>query len=121
MSAGVTGQPIPAGSRAHTLGVWSLLMIPFLLVSGAAGGILGFVILNANGLEGSEPMSVQGTPGWIAFVLSTTIFMLPMMVGVVLGLKARRLGERRLGTAAAVIDAVILVGFLTIAWVNQLT
>lgn len=119
----MTGAPF-AGTpdRGHTLGVWSLLMLPFLIVSGIVGGVVGLVLLGQGDLEGSEPLSEQGPWGISAFVVSTLLFMTPMIVGVVLGVKARRLGERKLGTIGVIVDGVILVlytGLGTLNWLTQ--
>jgi hypothetical protein len=43
----------------------------------------------------------------------------PQIVGIVLGVKARRLGERRLGTTGVVVNAVI-AAFLLFTSVAQL-
>jgi hypothetical protein len=119
----VAGGPIAGPrDRGHTLGVWSLLMLPFLVVSGIVGGVAGSLLLAPGDLEGSEPLSQQGAWGVSASVVSTLLFMTPMIVGVVLGLRARRLGERRLGTIGPVVDGAILVlymGLSTSSWLTQ--
>lgn len=115
----MAGQPVPARrDRGHTLGVWSLLMVPLLLVSGAVGGIVGFVLLGMKDLEGSEPMSEQGAWGWMVFALSTLILMVPMIVGIVLGVKARKLGERRLGTIGVAVCGATLVAYTVLSTLN---
>jgi hypothetical protein len=93
-------------------------MVPFLLVSGAIGGIVGFVLLGMKDLEGSEPMSEQGAWGWMVFAVSTLILMVPMIVGIVLGARARKLGERRLGTIGMSVCGAILVAYTTLSTVN---
>lgn len=108
---------IPAGagsgspSRAHTQGVWSLLMLPMLLVTGAVAAVVGINLLGRRGLEGSEPMSVQGAYGWVVFAMTTVVFLAPLIVGVVLGVKALRGGERRLGLTGILVDGLILVAY----------
>ena len=121
-TSGIVGNQASTGSSpGHTLGVWSLLMLPFLLVSGAAGGIVGFILLGFRELEGSEPMSEQGAYGWMVLAVSTLLFMTPMIVGVDLGTKARKLGERRLGTIGMVVDGAILVGYTALAFISAAT
>jgi len=44
-----------------------------------------------------------------------------MIVGVVLGAKARKQGERRLGTIGMVIDGAILVGYTTLVFSSAAT
>jgi hypothetical protein len=123
-SPAIPAEPGPVTDRgsakARSLGTWSLLMLPMLLVSGIAGGFLGFWLLGRKDLEGSEPMSVQGAYGWMTFVLSTAIFMAPMVVGIVLGVKAWRGGARRLGMAGTLIDGAILVVYPFLSTVNLL-
>jgi hypothetical protein len=93
-------------------------MVPLLLVSGAVGGIVGFVLLGMKDLEGSEPMSEQGAWGWMVFALSTLILMVPMIVGIVLGVKAGKLGERRLGTIGVAVCGAILVAYTVLSTLN---
>jgi len=58
--------PSPAGladperDRAHRLGVWSLVMLAFLIPAAIVSGLVSWFILGSAGLEGSEPMSEQG-------------------------------------------------------------
>jgi len=115
-TSGIAGHPASVGAgRGHRFGVWSLMMLPFLVVSGVAAGIIGVVLLGLKNLEGSEPMSEQGGYGWMVFALATIIFMSPMIIGVVLGAKARNLGERKLGTIGMIVDGAILVGYTALA------
>jgi hypothetical protein len=65
-------------------------------------------------------MSVQGTTGWVAIVVGSLILMSPMVVGIVLGAKARTQGER-LGTIGMVIDGVILIAYTALVFGNALT
>ena len=121
-TSGITSHQASTGpSRGHTLGVRSLLMLPLLLVSGAVGGVVGFILLGFKNLEGSEPMSEQGAYGWMVLAVSTLLLMTPMIVGVVLGAKARKQGERRLGTIGMVIDGAILVGYTTLVFSSAAT
>ncbi len=57
----------------------------------------------------------------MVLVVSTLLFMTPMIVGVVLGAKARKLGERRLGTIGMVIDGAILVGHTALVFSSAAT
>ena len=121
-TSGIAGHQASTGpSRGHTLGVWSLLMLPFLVVSGVVGGIVGFILLGFRDLEGSEPMSEQGAYGWMVLAVSTLLFMTPMIVGVILGARARSMGERRLGTIGMVVDGVVLVGYTGLAFIGAAT
>ena len=58
--------------------------------------------------------------GVAAFLLMVFLVAVPQIVGIVLGVKARRLGERRLGTAGVVVNAVIGVYLLLSSVVQAL-
>jgi hypothetical protein len=87
----------------------SLLMLPALIVSAIPAAVVGIWLLGRRDLEGSEPMSVQGVYGWMVFAVSTAIFVIPLVVGVILAAKAYRGGERRLGLTGMLVDGAILV------------
>jgi hypothetical protein len=53
-----------------------------------------------------------GAWGVAAFVLMLVLSAVPPAVGIVLGVRARRLGERRLGTIGVVANAVVAVWFV---------
>jgi hypothetical protein len=105
---------------AHQVGVWSLLMLPCLLPAAIASALVSLSILGSQGLDGSEPMSVQGGAGWVALILGWAILMSPMVVGVILGAKARARGER-LGTVGMIVDGVILAGYTLLLFGSTLT
>ena len=109
----------PELARAHRFGVWSLLMLVFLIPAAIVSAIASLVILGSADLEGSEPMSVQGTPGWVALILGWLLFMTPMALGVAFGARARAGGER-LGTIGMIVDGVILVGYTLLLFGNTL-
>jgi hypothetical protein len=52
-------------------------------------------------------------------VFLIVLLAVPQIVGIVLGVKARRLGERRLGTAGVIVNAAI-AGFVLLTSVAQL-
>jgi hypothetical protein len=101
------------------LGVWSLLMLVFLFPAAIVTAVVQLFILGSADLEGSEPMSVQGTTGWVAIVVGSLILMSPMVVGIVLGAKARKQGER-LGTVGLVIDGIVLIAYTVLVFGNAL-
>jgi len=106
--------------RGRQLASWSLLMLPLLLLTAALAAFLGMYLLGLRDLEGSEPMSVQGSYGWMVWAVTTGIFLVPAAVGLGLGLQARRHGAGRSGTVGAVLNGVILVGFPLLALFNLL-
>jgi hypothetical protein len=58
-------------------------------------------------LEEQQMLSEAGAWGYFAGIFLVALMVLPGLVGVVLGVRARRLGERRLGAAGIVANALI--------------
>jgi hypothetical protein len=87
--------------------VWSLLMVAATtvagLIAGAAGTFLQFVVFD---LEEQQLLSEAGAWGYIAAFFLLALMVVPASVGIVLGFRARRLGERRLGTTGFVVNAL---------------
>jgi hypothetical protein len=110
----------PKAALGHRAGVWSLLMLPFLIVSGGVAAMVALALYGQRDLEGSEPMSVQGAYGWMVLAVTGLILLTPMLVGLVLGAKARRLGEKRLGTIGMVLDGLVVAGYVTLTVTNSL-
>ena len=109
-----------ASERGRRLATWSLLMLPMLLVSAILAAFFGMYMLGRRDLEGSEPMSVQGTYGWVVWAVDTVILLVPTVIGVVLGFKARRADGRGLALAGILINGAILVGYPVLGVVNLL-
>ncbi len=121
MSASSAARPMPPkAALGHRAGVWSLLMLPFLIVSGGVAAMVALALYGQRDLEGSEPMSVQGAYGWMVLAVTGLILLTPMLVGLVLGAKARRLGEKRLGTIGMVLDGLVVAGYVTLTVTNSL-
>lgn len=99
-----------SGRRAA---IASLLMIPALLVTFTLGELAGAGLQAAFGLAESESLTEAGALGVLAGVLLTLLLVVPQVIGVVLGVEARRLGESRLGliglSANLVIGAYLLL------------
>ena len=74
------------------------------VVAGIVGTILGFAVFH---LEEQELLPQAGVWGYVTGFLLLALMVLPAVVGMVLGVRARRLGERRLGTTGIVGNAVI--------------
>ena len=74
------------------------------VVAGIVGTILGFAVFH---LEEQELLPKAGAWGYVAGLLLLALMVLPAVVGVVLGVRARGLGERRLGTRGIVVNALI--------------
>jgi hypothetical protein len=95
-------------------------MVPALVVTFCVSFGVQVWILGLKGLEGSEPMSEQGAVGWLSFAVGMVIFLAPLAVGVLLGSKAQRLGEHRLGLAGILVNGVLLVSLLLWAFISTL-
>ena len=74
------------------------------VVAWIVGTFLGLVVFD---LEEQELLSEAGAWGYVAGFFLLALMLLPAVIGVVLGVRARHLGERRLGTAGIVVNGVI--------------
>ncbi len=97
--------PEDPGRRVATQ---SLLMVAATAVAALVAGIVGtflqFVVFD---LEEQELLPEAGVWGYLAGFFLLALMVLPAVVGMVLGVRARRLGERRLGRTGIVVNAVI--------------
>ena len=73
---------------------------------------IGWALQRALGLDESQMLTEAGGKGVVAFLLMLVVSAIPPIVGAALGMRARRLGERRLGTAAMTMNAVIGAWFV---------
>lgn len=103
--------PVEPGRRA---GTWSLLMVVgtavAILAAWAVGTFLQVVVFD---LEEQESIGHAGAWGYVAGVFLLALMTLPALVGIILGIKARRLGERRRGTTGLVVN-VLVAAYLVI-------
>jgi hypothetical protein len=99
---------LPAEESRRTA-VWSLLMIGAsvgaVLVAGVVGTVLQLAVFD---LDDQEMLSAAGAWGVVAALALTAFMALPGLVGVGLGIRARTLGERRLGTVGIVVNALVV-------------
>ncbi len=105
--------PEEPGRRVAT---WSLLMVAATAASAVVAWIVGtflqFVVFD---LEEQELLSEAGVWGYVAAFGLLALMVLPAVIGVVLGVRARRLGELRLGTTGIVVNGLIAVYFVLTA------
>lgn len=94
-------------------------MIPTLLVSYVVAYFVGTATQGAFGLAEDESLTEAGMWGVVAGLFLIVLIVVPQIVGIVLGVRARRLGEVRLGKAGVVINAAIAV-YLVLATALQL-
>ena len=95
-------------------------MIPVLAIAFVAAYLLGSALQEALGLEQDELLWSVGALGALAAVLVTALLVSPQIAGIALGVKARRLGERRLGAAAAILNALIAAYVLLTTLLNAI-
>jgi MFS family permease len=104
---------LPAEPGRRTA-AWSLLMVAgtavALLVAGVVGTFLQLVVFD---LEEQESIGHAGAWGYAAGFFLLALMTLPAVAGIILGIRARRLGERHGGTAGFVVNALI-VAYLVI-------
>ena len=94
--------------RGRRLATWSLLMLAVSAVAFVIAGVLGTLLQTVVfDLEDQELLSEAGTWGYVAGLLLLLLMALPGAVGIVLGVRARRLGERRLGITGIVVNAAV--------------
>ena len=86
----------------------SLLMVAATLAAAVVAGIIGTVLqLSVFDLGDEELLTRAGAWGYVAAVLLLALMVLPALVGIALGVRARRLGERVLGTTGVSVNAVV--------------
>ena len=90
------------------MATWSLLMVAVtvgaVVVAGVTGTFLQVVVFD---LEEQESIGHAGAWGYAAGLFLLTLMTLPALVGIVLGVRARHLGERPRGTTGVVVNALI--------------
>jgi hypothetical protein len=101
------------------LAISSLLMVPALFVSYLVAYFVGTALLSALDLSEGDSLKEAGGWGVVAVLFLMALIVIPQIVGTVLGVKARRLGERQLGTIGVIVNAAIAV-YLLLASVAQL-
>lgn len=97
--------PEAPGRRLATL---SLLMVAGTVAATVAAWIVGtFVQSVVLGLEEQQLLTEAGVWGYVAGLFLLALMVLPTLVGIVLGGRARDLGERRPGTTGIVVNGLI--------------
>ena len=87
-----------------------------LMVGGAIGTFLQLTVFD---LEEQQLLSEAGVWGYVAAFCLVVLMVLPAVIGIVLGMRGRRLGERRLGTAGVVVNA-LTAAYLVLTGVGAL-
>lgn len=97
----------PSAELGRRLAIASLLMVPALLVSFAVAFFAGTALQDAFGLAEDESLREAGAWGVVAGVVLIALIVFPQVVGIIFGVRARRLGERRRATVGIVVNAAI--------------
>jgi hypothetical protein len=87
-----------------------------LMIGGAVGTFLQFTVFD---LEEQQLLSEAGAWGYVAAFCLVVLMALPAVIGIVLGVRGRHLGERRLGTMGIVVNALI-AAYLVLTGVGTL-
>ena len=97
--------PQEPGPRAAALSLRMLAVTALaLLVAAVAGTFLQSAVF---GLEDQESIGHAGPWGYLAGFVLLALMTLPALAGVVLGIRARRLGERRRGSTAVAANVLV--------------
>jgi hypothetical protein len=103
------------------LATWSLLMVAGTVAATVAAWIVGtFVQSVVLGLEEQQLLTDAGVWGYVAGFFLLALIVLPTLVGIVLGVRARDLGERRLGTTGIMANGLIGTYVVTTTVANLL-
>lgn len=121
MAERMSAQPHPAAAPpsrglqpGHRFAVASLLMIPAAVVLFVPLMFLGSWLQRLLGLAEDDLLIEAGVWGVAAAALMMALLAAPPLAGVALGIRARRLGERRLGMVGVVANLVVGVWFVLV-------
>jgi hypothetical protein len=74
---------------------------------------LGSILMSLLDVPEGELLSTAGALGWLAALLVLAVEVIPLVAGVTLALRARRLGAGPSANAPLTVHAVLLAGLLT--------
>lgn len=98
-----------ASRMGRRLGLWSLLMLPaFALWTIAFIVVSGFLFEPASSGVGPFGESIEGVE-WLGWSALTAVWVLPLILGVILGVFGAVRDKDRLGIAGWIANAVVLV------------
>ena len=96
----------PASRPGRTFAIVSLGLVAAPIVLFVPLYLVGSALLDALGVAEGELLVKAGVLGVLAWGAMLVLVATPSIVGVVLGARARRLGERRLGTLGIAVNAL---------------
>lgn len=106
---------------ARRLATWSLLMVAATVVMLVIVGVVGtYLLTEVFDLNEGELLTEAGTWGYVTAFLLLALLALPCLAGILLGVRARRLGEQSRGTTGILVNALILAFFVVPAAANLL-
>jgi hypothetical protein len=82
-------------------------MIPAVVPAYVVAYFVGTALLSVLGLSEDARLTEAGALGIACGVLLAAVTVVPQVVGIVFGLKARELGERRLGAVCVLVNGLI--------------
>lgn len=83
-------------------------MVAATVAAGVLAAIIGTLLqLVVFDLGEQELLTEAGVWGYVAAVLLLALMVLPAVTGIALGVRARHLGEHRLGTTGLIVNAVV--------------
>ena len=117
-----TLDPSVAGDqRARELTRWAWLMIPGTALGALAAFVVGSLLMRATGTSEGELLTSSGIAGWISWVAVVALVMCAPLAGVVLAVRARRVGAGHRSTVALVLNAVVVTGIIIVSVGNVFT
>jgi hypothetical protein len=119
MSASAHTEHRPAAAPGRRVAIASLLMIPATVLLYPILYLVGAGLQSALDLADDELLVDAGALGVAAAALMLLLTALPQIVGVVLGVRARRSGDPRLGAVGVAANAIV-GGFFLLSSLLQL-
>ena len=114
------GTPAVPHDRGRRVAIRSLLMLPMFMLTMIVVDIVSQALLRWRDIDPFAGMSEQGGYGWVVWAVGIVVLMIPPALGVVLGVRARRLGARGMALAGILLNGVLLVGFPIVALIGNL-
>lgn len=96
----------PAPRPGRTFAIASLVLLAAPIVLYVPLYLVGAALMDSLGVAEGELLVEAGALGVLAWAAMLVLVATPSVVGIVLGVRARRLGERRLGTLGVVLNAL---------------
>ena len=106
--------------KGHRLAMWSLAMVPGLLLSTAAAFTVGTLAMARLYVPEGELLTEYGPGGWVMASAVLALMVSPSIIGVVLGVRAKIHGGGSPAIAGLVVNAIVALGLVSNFLLNQL-